>query len=222
MLIFILHSYVESMNSFQVFLSLRNEAEHLNLEPTTATRVATASDSGFCVRDVCVRVIACQQPPLSPTLSDCLHFGFVWEKFGSIPPLLDFFFLSFFLYSFFTQLVVCFLSLSLYLPLVFSPSISPTCEFHTRRKGGGEREEEEEPEEGEKGGPIGRVQPLSRGYSTRSKWHTPDGGGGQHGTCGASVRKQRTGRRGMGTAAPPCVYGCVAGGCRAGRNPCRI
>lgn len=113
------------MNSFQVFLSLRNEAEHLNLEPTTATRVATASDSGFCVRDVCVRVIACQQPPLSPTLSDCLHFGFVWEKFGSIPPLLDFFFLSFFLYSFFTQLVVCFfisfpLSTSCFLSLHFT------------------------------------------------------------------------------------------------------
>lgn len=93
------------MNSFQVFLSLRNEAEHLNLEPTTATRVATVSDSGFCVRDVCVRVIACQQPPLSPTLSDCLHFGFVWEKFGSIPPLL---FFSFFLFSlFFFHTVGC-------------------------------------------------------------------------------------------------------------------
>lgn len=139
MLIFILHSCVESMNSFQVFLSLRNEAEHLNLEPTTATRVATASDSGFCVRDVCVRVIACQQPPLSPTLSDCLHFGFVWEKFGSIPPLLFFFFLSFFFILFsHSWLCVFYLFPSIYLLFSLPP-------FHRRVNSiRGEKAEEKE------------------------------------------------------------------------------
>lgn len=139
MLIFILHSCVESMNSFQVFLSLRNEAEHLNLEPTTATRVATASDSGFCVRDVCVRVIACQQPPPFPHVVRLPAF---WLRLGKIrlhspPPLL--FFLSFFFILFsHSWLCVFYLFPSIYLLFSLPP-------FHRRVNSiRGEKAEEKE------------------------------------------------------------------------------